>query len=361
MEQVDLELLHRAPGRAILIERAGTVYVGRGYEIHRSCDGGASWEKVAAIPRPAWRRLAEPSRLASRLLRQEIRALARLSDGTLVAACKLGVFHGPGDAGLLVQSAIAADGTLLQYPMRLGLGPGDIVVWGEYVAPRRLRPVRIFASRDGGRSFDVVHTFPPGEIVHVHNVVWDATEGHWWVLSGDRGHEPGIGRLSADFTRFEWLVKGEQRFRAVSVFDFGDRLIYATDTELEPNGVIALDKRTGATERICELEGSSLYACRFGEFFAVSTTVERSLVNRSPWATLWLSRDGERWRCAWRARKDRWHPEYFQYGSLILPAGESDGNCIWLSGQAIEGLDGCTVVARPRWADAPDSALRLDG
>jgi hypothetical protein len=231
--------------------------------------------------------------------------------------------------------------------MRIGLGPGDVVAWGEYVAPRSLRPVRIFASRDRGRSFDVVHTFPPGEIVHVHNVVWDASAGHWWVLSGDHGPEPGIGRLSADFARFEWLVKGEQHFRAVSVFDCGDRLVYATDTERAPNGVISLDKRTGATERLCELEGSCLYACRAGDLFAVTTTVEPSTVNRSPWATLWLSRDGERWRCAWRARKDRWHPNYFQFGSLVLPTGESERETLWVSGQAVEGLDGRTIAARP--------------
>jgi hypothetical protein len=338
-------VLRSARGRALLLERDGSVYVGRGYAIHRSRDGGARWERVATVPRPAWRGLAERSRLASRLLRQEIRALARLSDGTLVAACKLGVFHGS-EGGPLAPSAIAGGAVPLQHPMRLGVGPGDVVAWGEYVAPRRLRPVRVFASRDRGRSFEVVHTFPEGEIVHVHNVVWDASSRHWWVLSGDHGHEPGIGRLSADFARFEWLVKGEQRFRAVSVFDLGDRLIYATDTEREPNAVIALDKRTGTTERLCELEGSCLYACRFGDLFAVTTTVEPSTVNRSPWATLWLSRDGESWRCAWRAHKDRWHPDYFQFGSLILPAGASDAGPVWLSGQAVRGLDGRTIAAR---------------
>lgn len=351
MDGSDLEELQRVRGRALLLEADGTVYASRAYAIHRSQDGGASWERVASVPRPAWRRLAEPSRLACRLLRQEIRALVRLSDGTLVAACKLGVFHGRG--GALEPSAIAGEGALLQYPMRLAVGPGDVVVWGEYVAPRRLRPVRVFASRDGGRSFTAVHTFAAGEIVHVHNVQWDATGGHWWVLAGDHGAEPGIGRLSADFARFEWLVKGEQRYRAVSLFDCGDRLVYATDTERERNAVIALDRRTGASERLCELEGSSLYACRAGPWYAISTSVEPSAVNPSPFAELWLSRDGERWRRVLRARKDRWHPGYFQYGSLILPAGESGRDVLWLSGQALAGLDGRTLAVRPRGGTAP--------
>lgn len=342
----DLEELHRAPGRVVLLERDGTVYASRAYAIYRRSLAGAGWERVASVPRPAWRRLAEPSRLACRLLRQEIRALTRLADGTLVAACKLGVFYG--DEGELAPSAIAGEGVPLQYPMRLGVGPGDVVVWGEYVAPRRLRPVRVFASHDRGRSFTVVHTFPAGEIVHVHNVLWDATGGHWWVLAGDHGAEPGIGRLSADFARFEWFVKGEQRYRAVTLFDFGERLIYATDTERERNAVIALDRRTGASERLCELDGSCLYACRAGSWYVISTTVEPSTVNDSPFAELWLSRDGERWRQVLRARKDRWNADYFQFGSLILPAGESSHDVIWLSGQALAGLDGLTFAVRPR-------------
>lgn len=348
MEPSGLEILGRTRGRAVLLEDDGAVYVGRGYAIHRSGDGGATWQRVGEVPCPPWRHLAELSRLPSRLLRQEIRALARLSDGTLVAACKLGVFHGPGDGAALAPSAIAGEGVPLQFPMRLGVGPGDVVAWGEYVSPRRLRPVRVFASRDRGRSFEVVHSFSPGEILHIHNVIWDASAGHWWVLAGDHGEEPGIGRMSADFARFEWLAKGEQRFRAVSVFDLGDRLVYATDTEMEPNAVIALDKHTGAAERLCELEGSCLYACRVGGLFAVTTTVEPSLVNRSPFATLWLSRDGERWQRAWQARKDRWHADYFQFGSLVLPAGESKRDCLWLSGQAVQGLDGRTIAVRPR-------------
>jgi hypothetical protein len=341
------EVVAETRGRVLLVEPDGTAYVGRGYSIVRSRDGGRSWQRVARVPRPAWRAVAERSRLASRLVRQELRGLVHLSDGTLVAACKSGVFYGPADGGGLCASALAGHGVPLQYPLRLGVGPGDVVAWGEYVSPRGLRPVRIFASRDRGRSFDVVHTLAAGEVVHVHNVVWDATAGHWWVLAGDHGDEPGIGRLANDFSSFEWLVKGEQQFRAVALFDAGDSLIYATDTEMESNCVVVLDKRTGRAERVFELEGSCLYACRFGDVMALTTTVEPSQVNRSTDATLWLSRNGVDWSCAWRARKDRWHLDYFQFGSLVLPSGRSGPNTVWLSGQAVEGLDGKTLALRP--------------
>jgi hypothetical protein len=308
----------------------------------RSRDGGATWEPVAALPRDPLRRAAERSRLVCRLLRHEVRALAELGDGRLVAANRRGVFAGaPGD-GLLAPSRVAGGGLPVLPPLCVGTGP-DAVVFGEYGSPRG-RPMRIFASRDGARSFDAVHAFAPGEVLHIHNIVFDAREDHYWVLTGDFDAQPGIGRLSRDLARFEWFVRGEQRFRAVDFFDQGDHLVYATDTQLEENALVSLDKRSGRADRLRPFEGSCIYACRFGPWFAITTTVEPSAVNSSRDATLWLSRDLERWHCALRAPKDRWHADYFQFGSLVLPRGASDRPAIALSGQAVAGLDGTLVT-----------------
>ena len=345
-----LEVARQTPGRVVLAERDGAIHLGRNAEILRSNDDGRTWTRVSALPRSPLRRAAEGSRLACRLLRHEIRALVRLSDGGYVAASRDGVFFGrPGDSRL---APSAVEGSPYLSPMRITLGPGDRVLWGEYVGRRPTRTIRIFASRDAGRSFQAVHTFELGSVFHVHNILWDARLDHYWVLAGDHGAEPGIGRLSADLERFEWLVKGEQRYRAVAAFDLGDRLVYATDTELESNGLISLDKETGRAERLRDFDGSCIYACRFGALYALSTTVEPSAVNRSEWATLWLSRDGERWWPGYRARKDRWSPRYFQFGSIVLPAGESDREVVFFSGQAVESLDGVTAVALPSASDA---------
>jgi hypothetical protein len=188
-------------------------------------------------------------------------------------------------------------------------------------------------------------------VLHIHNVCWDRGQGHYWVLAGDHGLHPGIGKLSRDFRRFEWFVRGEQRHRAVHVFDFSDWLVYPTDSEVEVNGLMWLDKRTGALRRVRDLPGSGIYACRFGGLFALSTTVEPSKINPATASGLWLSRDGERWQSAYWGEKDRWSPRYFQFGSVVLPCGESDQETLFFSGQAIRGLDGLTVVARLQQGD----------
>jgi hypothetical protein len=229
--------------------------------------------------------------------------------------------------------------------MSLTAGPDNRVLWGEYWANRERRPVRLYASEDHGESFDVVHTFPAGEIKHIHNLVYDPKHHLYWVLAGDHGKEPGFGRLSADLKSFDWLVKGKQDYRAVCVFDMGDYLIYGTDSEKEANGAIRLEKSTGKIERLTEFEGSCIYACKFGNFYALSTSVEPSAVNHSPYADLWLSLDGERWTRAYRAAKDKCNATYFQFGSIVLPRGESGRDTAMFSGQALVGIDGQAAVA----------------
>jgi len=341
--EVELEIQHRCAGRIVLAEASGTLHLGRNYEIHRSDDGGRSWSHVTSIPRDPLRRLASSARLLCRLVRLEVRALARTLDGGYVAANRQGVFVARPGERRMRPSVVECGALPLLPPMRIGQGPEGAIVWGEYGSPKTLRPMRLFASRDGGESFQAVRALEG--ILHVHNVIWDAGHGHYWVLSGDFDPEPGIGRLSADLRHFEWFVKGEQRYRAVELFDLGDRLVYAMDSQLEPNALISLDKATGRAERLREFSGSCIYACRFGGIYALTTSVEPSAVNRSADAELWLSRDAEHWKRAWRSRKDRWNADYLQFGSLVLPSGASDQDLIVFSGQAVRSLDGQTVIA----------------
>lgn len=332
-------------GRMLYAKPDGTLFLGRHNTVFRTNDDGHTWSRVTSIPCPLARRLAEPSRLASRALRHHVKAFVTLSDGTAVASTRDGVFHAEPGWPRMKPSRTPGEGLPSEPPMTISIGPGDRVLWGEYFSNRARREVRLYVSDDKARTFEVAHVFQPGEIRHLHNIYHDKSSDHYWILAGDHDGEPGIGRLSGDLTTFEWVVKGKQIHRAVCVFDFGDRLVYGTDTEKEPNAIMRLDKATGRVERIAETPGSSLYACRFGGLYAISTAIEPSEVNTSRAATLWLSRDGESWHRAFEVEKDVWHPTFFQFGTLVLPRGESDCEILAFSGQAVRGLDGKTVLA----------------
>lgn len=334
------------PGRVLHIRPTGACYFGRGYAIYRTDDNGTTFSRVTAMPRSFGRRFAEVSRLVCRLLRHEVKAVAELSNGALVAANREWVYRAAPGEGVMSPAEIENAGQPVSPPMTLTVGPNDRVLWGEYNSKTAHGlPVRLFVSDDGGRTYRIARVFEGGSILHIHNLQFDTRLRHYWVLAGDHQHEPGIGRLSEDLGDFEWIVKGEQRYRAVQVFDFVDHLIYGTDTEREKNAVIRLEKSTGRFERLQELDGSCIYGCRFGGTYALSTSIEPSAVNTGREAGLWLSRDGEHWTRAYSAVKDRWHPTYFQFGSIVLPRGESDRSTAFFSGQALEGIDGRCFAA----------------
>ncbi|MBK8267703.1 MAG: hypothetical protein IPK83_05105 [Planctomycetes bacterium] len=312
-------------GRMLHVTREGAVYLARGYSIFRSADEGCSWSEVCDMPQSIVRRAASASRMASRLLRHEVKAMNLLSDGTLVASNREWVYRsGPGETRM-TRSKVDVDSQPLAPPMTMTVGPNDRILWGEYNSKTAHGlPVRLFVSDDRGATYQVARTFEGGGILHLHNLQHDARHRCYWVLAGDHNHEPGIGRLSEDLREFAWVAKGEQRFRAVQVFDVGDCLIYGMDTEREKNAVIRFEKKTGRFERGQELDGSCIYGCRFGGVFALTTSVEVSSVNLGREAGLWISRDGEKWTRAFSATKDRWHPVYFQFGSIVLPRGASE-------------------------------------
>ncbi|QDV90448.1 hypothetical protein RAS2_15270 [Phycisphaerae bacterium RAS2] len=322
------------------------MYLGRNYSLYRSQDDGATWTFVTRMPSTGVRRWAGWSRMASRLLRHEVRAMNVTPDGTVVASNRECVyFASPGEPDMR-RAQVNTGSQPLAPPMTMTVGPDGRVMWGEYDSTTRHgKPVRLFVSSDGGRSYEVARVFEGGSILHLHNIVWDASRGHYWVLAGDHDDEPGIGVLSADLKSFDWLVKGKQLYRAVEVFDGGDRLIYVMDSEKERNYLVHLNKSSGKAETTAEFEGSCIYACRFGEWLAFTTTVEPSKVNPARHASLYVSRDGATWSHVLRAEKDAYHPVYFQYGSIILPRGESDRDTLFFSGQAVREWDGRAATA----------------
>ncbi len=299
---------------------------------------GGSWEALGRIPGKTTRHIAGKVRLAARLLRYEVKALVEISPDRLVASVREGLFYYDGTTWNRAHVAPCGNRPA-RSPMRILASAAGEVVWGEYGRNMERSDVAIYRSTDGGATYTPLHTFPPGEVRHIHNVMPHESGQGYWVLAGDYGDEPGIGILSQDGETMEWIGRGAQSYRAVHVFDQGDTLLYATDTELETNRVLSLHKETGETRALQTLPGSCLHGCTFGDVLTVSTSVETSPVNPSKDAELWCSRDGENWTRLCTRRKDHWHNLAFQFGSLILPTGRAPEGPIVFSAQSLRGWD----------------------
>jgi hypothetical protein len=338
----------------LYIGRNNELYVTRRYGVYRSSDWGRSWALDCWVPAPAWRALAMRVGLAARLLRYYIAAFEVLSDGTRIAVARDGIYRAaPGQTRMSRTFHISRGSR----PLNLTVD-GMRVMFGEYghfgEFPDRLVPheVSLYVSEDGGRTFAVGHHFASGDIRHVHNIFVDPYADCYWLFVGDYKTQPGIGRLSKDLRTLDWLGRGQQVFRAVAAFVEPDCLLYGTDSNVEPNYLVRLDKRTGEVRRLREMDGTSLYGTRFGPLRIITTCTEPNPISTVKECSLYASLDGEDWQRFFVHKKDRYHPALFQFGTLVLPYGRGSQPRGMFSGQAVAGADDRVFLVEPADADS---------
>ena len=220
---------------------------------------------------------------------------------------------------------------------------GNRLLFGEYGRHLDRYELCIYVSEDGGKMFEVGFHFSKGDIRHVHKVLVDPYRSDaYWVFVGDYGREPGIGVLSKDLRTLDWVDRGRQRCRVMSAIVEPDCLIFGTDTDMEQNYIVRMEKQSGKMHELLKVDGSSHHAAAFGPARIISTSAEPNPVVRWPDCALHASRDGDRWERIVVEKRDFFHPRLFLWGAWCSPACHNQPRGIY-SGQAVERIDGQTL------------------
>lgn len=314
----------------------GALYASQGYSVSRWISTEDRWDFVARYE-PNWtRRLSSATRLGARLRRDSFQTVSVLSDGGLIAIVPKAIaICRPGQI-VFERVWRVRRGTR---PLGLALLPDGAIYWGEYFDNPDRDEVHVYGSLDGGRSWEVAYTFPPGRIRHVHSITYDPYARCLWMCTGDYGNEPTILRVSLDWKSVEPVLAPSQQTRTVRPLPTPQGLFFATDTEREPNHIYRLTS-DGALERLGDTAGSCMSSCQVGSALFFSTSVEPSKVNLDRAAGLYGSVDGRSWSRLLSWRKDAWHPFLFQYGNILLPTGRNDTRILAATGSAVEREDG---------------------
>jgi len=323
-------------GRALYVSETGRLYISKAYSILYSDDLGLKWHLDAILHKNVLVATLSKLRIFARLLRYYVAALGVLSDGTRIVVARDGVYQAKSNEINMTRTFEIKRGSR---PLNITIDDHDRILFGEYGDLPVDHEKFIYASADGGESFHAIYSFAPDDIRHIHNIIWDRFDGGYWVMVGDFDKQPGIGKLSVDFKKLEWLGRGSQEVRAVGVIVEQDCLYYGTDSEICQNYIVRMDKKTGEIKKLVAVEGSSLYATRFGDVRLISTCVEPSHVNRSRQSVIYASVDGDNWQPIQFFNKDFLNAKLFQFGTVVLPTSDYYEPVGIFSGQALTECD----------------------
>ena len=222
------------------------------------------------------------------------------------------------------------------------LTPNGYIFFGEYsLNPDRNIEVNLYRSIDNGQSFQIIKSFKPGEIRHIHFIEWDKYDECIWLGTGDYGKDDSECRLyrSKDFGEtFKLIGSKGQAWRSIAVCPTKDYVYWGTDAGHcnDKNSVLRYDKHTKSLEFVASLTGPchGMGVLKSGSIF-MSSGVEGGQNEIDKYAKLYEV-DGLNITEIKRIKKDVF-PLIVQYGVIRFPSGCENSNktiytCMGLKG-----------------------------
>ena len=343
-----LEIIKKMPDSRILSTNGEKCYGACGNRLlEMNCRGDAikRWGYVGAF----WERQLSRSRLIRHLLRLGIHHLVQLPDEKLLAVVRKRAY--------LVD---ASGNSQLVFRFERGNKPGSKgvcttpngdVFMAEYaVNGARNLPMMLHRSRDGGKSFEVVHQFSAGKIAHYHFVQWDRYENCLWMGTGDTDSECLLFKSTDGGDNWRQVGGGSQLWRAVGLAFRPEAVFWGTDAGwtagTHPNYVMRLDRNTGVLDKVLEIQGPchGNATLRDGTLL-ISTGVERGENEKDGYAHLWASRDGKAWQELIRFKKDIWFRN-LQFGVIRFPVGLESSDVLIFTCLGLVGAGENTFFAK---------------
>ena len=318
-------------------------------------DVDGRWTVRALLENPSGKSCLCRSRLASRVLRWEVRCAVEV-DGGLLVSWRGALLHCDLRTGNVRSVFSARKG--FSTPLTIQSADGEVVaVWGDYGQNSEKKAVGIYGiSHDGGLR--TLYEFPAGAVRHVHGFV-PRLAGGWYVFTGDMEEAAGVYVASADFSSIEPLAVGDQRFRAVRGYDTPEGLVYATDSSIIKNHVYLLpNEDPGSLRVLADTNGPCIYGtpCEAGYLFSTTVEPDERVRGASSYLStklgpgvltretqLLLVTSAAEVREVLRLKKDAYPMKLMQYGSVQFASGQESRSGVVGFCRSLSDLDAIPV------------------
>jgi hypothetical protein len=157
---------------------------------------------------------------------------------------------------------------------------------------------------------------------HIHGIFKDPYTDRLWITTGDLDHECKIMYSDDEFQSLSTFLEGSQDYRAIYLHFDEDSITYGTDAPDTPNHIFTVSRRDGSIMSETSVGGPVFYGARSGSDRILTTAVEPSQVNISPYMEIWVSSCNGAWTLKERVKKDWLPKKLFQYGHIALPEGD---------------------------------------
>ena len=320
------------------------VWATRGREVLFCPAGEDEWRPVARFPLLVPQDLASPSRHARRALRLE-RSNVHPTRGGLLFGLRGGRAFRLEAGG--AQPLFAIRGDCVMNRAIAETDEGDLY-FGEYFMNRQRVPVRVWRISPDLERFEIAAELDDPRVRHVHGIHVDRFRpGRLWITCGDFADECYIGYSDDRFRTIEWLGDGTQAWRTVGLLFQEERVCWMTDTHLEQNRIVSMDRASGRLSFHGERDASSWYHAETREGLYLATScVEPGPGIHTRDVRLMASENGTDWATVARYAKDSLPFRFFGFGFLSLPSGSFSSEHFWVSGGGVVGLDEASRACR---------------
>lgn len=228
----------------------------------------------------------------------------------------------------------------------IGQAPNGNLYFGEYGNNGERRSVPVYRSTDSGKSWEVIYTFQPGEIKHVHGCFYDPVEDKIWVATGDFESENWLLVADTDFKKVEKIGNGQQQYRTCNLFFEKEKVHWLMDSQLEPSFHIILDRKTRKINVGQRMQGPVWYIKRLKEgTYLAATAQEIGPGVLDEYVHLVASKDLETWETLQKFHHDGLPKRYFKFGVIGFADGEQSDQHFYMFFEAVKGYDGKSVTA----------------
>ena len=322
---------------------ANNFYLSRRNILFHSENLKPPFKRVAAIDAPFWKQAASNFRLAQRLLRFQVTNVIALKNGDLFVTFdkSVGIVR---DGNYLKLKGLERPCRVLRSACAVDEN-GDIF-FGEYLANNERGEMRVYKYENGGDLLEVIYTFAPNSIKHIHGIYFDKFTKSLFCLTGDDEKECRILRSFDGFQTAEVIGQGDETWRAVSILFDEENFYYGTDAEFRANHIYQVNRQTLERKNLGEVNGTVFYSKRLGEHLFFTTTAENAPSQKENVAALWQVDGNEICERISSFEKDGWHPTLFQFGTIHFPCADNLENKLYFHLVGVNG-DNQTFMAYP--------------